>query len=286
MEIFDSHAHLISADRERYPPAPLSGTLRAGEFDDPVTVERLLGLMDAQGVTRALAVQRAHVYGFNNAYVLDAAECHPNRIKAMCMLNALDPSAQSLVRHWIRNRGVAGIRLTEPSKGADASWFASDQALGVWRAVSDLGGSMRLHFYRWNRDLCLAALTRVLEAMPDAIVVLDHLSNITAIARGPDFGVDAALLDFVRFPNVKILFSTINLARMKADGVPAMSVVERVVRSFGAERVMWGSDIGQSSGTYADMLALAREAVGTLSASQQSQVLRDSARDVYWPASP
>ncbi len=77
--MIDSHAHLISADAERYPTSPLSGELEPGALDNPVTAERLLALMDEQGIERALAVQRAHIYGFNNAYVCDAAARYPER---------------------------------------------------------------------------------------------------------------------------------------------------------------------------------------------------------------
>ncbi len=71
--MFDSHAHLISADSEQYPPAPPSGQLKPGELDDPLTVERLLSGNGQSGVEKAVLVQRGSVYGFNNDYVCDAA---------------------------------------------------------------------------------------------------------------------------------------------------------------------------------------------------------------------
>jgi len=44
--MIDSHAHLISANVDRYPPSPLSGTLEEGALDNPVTAERLIELLD------------------------------------------------------------------------------------------------------------------------------------------------------------------------------------------------------------------------------------------------
>lgn len=280
--MIDSHAHLISADVERYPPSPLSGELEPGALDNPVTVERLLALMDEQGVERALAVQRAHIYGFNNAYVCDAAARYPDRLRALGMVDALDPGIRRQVRHWVGERGAVGIRLTEPFKGADPSWLASREAMAAWETVSELGGSVRLHFYRWNRLACLKALKPVLVAFPQTTVVLDHFSNIAAEGGAPDHGVDASLLEMVDHPNVYLLYSMINLGKLAAQQMSAAPMVERVVREFGADRVMWGSDIAQSKGTYAQMATLARESVSLLSETEQRKVLHDTARAVYW----
>ena len=57
--LVDTHAHLVTGDTANYPPAPPSGELKPDDLADPMTVERLLGEMDANGVGRALLVQRA-----------------------------------------------------------------------------------------------------------------------------------------------------------------------------------------------------------------------------------
>ena len=75
--IFDSHAHVISEDFDRYPASPLSGKLDR-RLDDPMTAERLIREMDAARVRHAVLVQRAHVYGYDNRYVcyLGATRTH------------------------------------------------------------------------------------------------------------------------------------------------------------------------------------------------------------------
>ncbi|MPW10241.1 amidohydrolase family protein [Paraburkholderia sp. CNPSo 3155] len=280
--MIDSHAHLISTDVEKYPPSPLSGTLEANAFDNPVTAERLIDLLDAYGVEKALAVQRAHLYGFHNDYVVDSAEQYPDRLRSLCMIDALADNVEETVRYWVGQRGSVGIRLTEPNKGADSSWFASKQALRAWSAVSELGGSVRLHFYRWNRVAALEALQDVVKQFPNTPVILDHFSNIVGESGAPDYGVDEALLKFVDSPNVYLLYSMINLGKLKALELPAAPVVERVVRSFGADRVMWGSDIAQSKGEYKDMIQLAKDSVSSLSEADQRKVLHTTAERVYF----
>jgi predicted TIM-barrel fold metal-dependent hydrolase len=279
--IFDCHAHIISDDIERYPIQPLSGTVRSGDLDDPVTAERLLRQLDAHGVERAVVVQRAHVYGFDNSYVVDAADAYPDRLRPLCMVDARAADAQAQVRHWVAERGSIGIRLTEPFKGADTSWFASPQALLIWETAAELRVPLRLHLFRWNRSACLPVIAQLLSRYPQLPVVIDHLSNLAAEDGPPDYGLDEPLRALIEFPQLHLLFSTINLAKLATAGIPAAPVIEHLVDAFGAQRIMWGSDIGQSRGGYGEMVAMANAAVSTLTADDREQVLVRTGRTVY-----
>lgn len=278
---FDSHAHIVSDDHTRYRPAPLSGTLRAGDLDTPVTAEKLLNCMDENGVERALVVQRAHIYGFNNDYIVDCAQRYPDRLRAMCMVDALHPDVAQQIRHWV-DRGAIAIRLTEPHKGADTSWLASAQAMTAWETAAALSISMRVHLYRWNRDACLPVLKPLAERFPKMPLVIDHLSNLPAEAGPPDHGLDDSLRALAALPNVYLLFSTINLGPLSAKHIPAAPLLAHLVKEFGASRIMWGSDIAQSSGTYAQMRELADAAVSRLKREEQRQLMLDTGAKVYW----
>jgi predicted TIM-barrel fold metal-dependent hydrolase len=58
-------------------------------------------------------------------------------------------------------------------------------------------------------------------------------------------------------------------------------VITHLVRTFGAHRIMWGSDIGQSKGTYPQMLGSADAAVAALADDERRQLLADTGRAVY-----
>jgi L-fuconolactonase len=278
--IFDSHAHLVSDDFARYPPAPLSGKLDR-PLDDPMTAEKLLGLMDAQGVDRAVAVQRAHVYGYDNRYVCDAAQKYPDRLVAVCCIDAAATDAAERARFWLVERAAAGLRLTEPYKGSGIGWMASPAAKAVWQVAEELGSSLCLHMYRWNRIETLEAIPALLEEFPRVNLVIDHASNLAAEGGDPDHGVDAALAALARFERVYQKFTAINFGKMQTQGLPLAPVVTRVVKEFGADRVMWGSDVAQSPGTYAELLAMAAASAAELSANDQRQVLHDTGASLY-----
>ena len=278
--MFDSHAHIVSDDFERYPPAPLSGALDR-PLDDPMTAERLLRSMDSHGVERAVVVQRAHVYGYDNRYVCDAADRYPDRLTAVCCIDAEHADAAERARYWLVERAAAGLRLTEPRKDSGIGWFASPAARAVWSAAEELGASICLHMYRWNRLQTLEALPPLLTAFPRVVVIIDHVSNLLAEQGSPDFGVDAALAALGAFPGVIQKFTTINFGRLSSLGLPLAPVMRRVVAEFGAERVMWGSDVAQSAGAYADLVAMAEASTGELSAAQRQWVLSDTCASVY-----
>lgn len=278
--IYDCHAHLVSDDFDRYPPSPLSGTLDR-KLDDPMTAERLLREMDANAIERAVVVQRAHVYGYNNEYVVDSAKRYPDRLRAVVCVDPQASNGPERVRHWIQECGAVGIRLTEPFKGADTGWLNSPEAIETWKTAVELGASVCLHMYRWNRVESLVALKQVLDKFPESVVVLDHLSNIIPEQGAPDYGVDEPLLNLVQFPNVYLKLTTINLGRMAAESINPQPVIARALESFGAARFMWGSDVAQSAGSYSDLIKLGVDATSFLSEKDRKQVLYDTTQKVY-----
>lgn len=279
--MIDSHAHLIADDPVRFPPAPPSGELKPGELDNPMTTERLLGEMDKNGVARAVIVQRASIFGFDNRYVCTAAACYPDRLAAVCAVDATAPDAGDAVRRWVEEFGAAGIRLMELIKGSDLSWLALPRANEVWGAAHALRIPVCVHFFPWNRAKGLAALKEILQTFPSLTVVVDHFSNMNVRSGAPDYGFDTLLTDVAAFPGVRIKFTTVPLGRLNEAGIDAAPIVERVVKTFGAKRVMWGSDITQSPGSYSYMVELAHRAVATLGEADRRQILEDSVKAVY-----
>lgn len=279
--MIDSHAHLIADDPVRFPPAPPGGTLKPGELDDPMTPERLLGEMDRNGVARAVLVQRASIYGFDNRYVCAAAARYPERLAAVCAIDATAPKAGDAVRRWVGEHGAAGVRLMELIKGSDLSWLSSPRANEAWAAAHALRVPVCVHFFPWNRAEGLVALKAILRDFPDLTVVVDHFSNMNVRAGAPDYGFDQLLADVAAYPGVYIKFTTVPLGRLDEAGIDAAPIVERVIETFGAKRVMWGSDITQSPGSYSYMVELAHRAVAKLTEAERRSIFEESAMAVY-----
>ncbi|MFF5244220.1 amidohydrolase family protein [Streptosporangium sp. NPDC000095] len=286
--LIDAHAHLVTND-PAYPFNPPGGSVSDAVRDDPMTAERLLAAMRDHELSGAVAVQRAHVFGYDNSYVVDSAARHPDRLAAMCVLDAQAPDAARTVRHWAE-RGAAAVRLTSPGGNQHGGtpgteWFAGERAREVWRQASELGLSMCLHIYRWNRDESLRALAAVVREFPDTPVVLDHIASVETDRPAPYPGA-GELLALADLPQVHVKVTTLNFARIIAAGGAPSVVVEWLVSRFGAERVLWGSDVTQTAGAYADMVGIARESVSGLSARDAALVLGGTAASLYRIATP
>lgn len=279
--MIDSHAHILTDDVTRYPPAPPSGEIKPGELDDPMTIERLLGDMDKAGVDKAVLVQRGSVYGFDNSYVCDSVNLAPQRLAAVCAINGEGDDAAARVRHWVGTRGAVGVRFMELVRNQGIGWLDSETSRAAWRAAVDLDVPVCVHFFPWNREAGLDHLHAILTDLPNARVVIDHFSNMDVNAGAPDFGLDDRLARLEAFAGVAIKFTTIPLGRLDKAGVDAAPIVKRVVDHFGAGRVMWGSDVSQSPGTYDYMTELARKSVALLDQAQQDLVLDGACAAMY-----
>jgi L-fuconolactonase len=278
VELFDSHAHVVADDSQRYPLAPLGGVPGPADLASPMTAERLLAELEGTPVTRAVLVQRASLYGFDNRYVCESAEKYPGRFSAVAAIDARAEDAASQVHRWVRESGAVGIRLMEPRRDADLKWLTSPP---VWDAATELDVPVCVHFFRFNRLAGLAALERLLRSRPQVRVVVDHLSNLPAESGPPDYGLDPRLLALVKYPRVTLKFTTIPLGALEEQKLDTSAVLERVAREFGTERLMWGSDVTQSKGSYAYMIGLAARATAGLSSAQRRQVLCGTAQAMY-----
>lgn len=279
--MIDTHAHLLTGDTAAYPPSPPSGEFNPADLDDAMTVERLLEEMDATGVDKAALVQRGSVYGFDSSYVCDSAARFPERLAAVCSIDATAADCAETVRYWVNTRGAAGIRLMELVRGMDIAWLDSPLARDAWRAAAELNVPVCVHLFPWNRAEGLTRLKDILGAIPNLTVVIDHFAAIKSDAGPPDHGVDELLEAVAAFDGATVKFTTIPLGRLEAAGIDFRPVVKRVMDLFGASRMMWGSDVTQSPGTYEHMAALGRQAVEGMSTAEQEQVLAGTAQRVY-----
>ncbi|MEO0030876.1 MAG: hypothetical protein RIS94_634 [Pseudomonadota bacterium] len=281
MNLIDTHAHLVTGDIAAYPTSPPSGALNPGDLDNPMPVERLLAEMDASGVEKAVLVQRGSIYGFDSSYVCDSAARFPDRLVAVCSIDATAPDGANRMVHWVDQRGAVGIRLMELVKGMDIGWLDGPVARPVWEEAARLGAPVCVHFFPWNRVEGLTRLAGILRDIPGLSVVIDHFGAIRSDAGAPDHGVDDLLAGVAAHEGVSVKYTTIPLGRLAAAGIDARPVVRRVADLFGTDRMMWGSDITQSPGTYAEMVELGLRSVEGMTDAEREAVLSGTARRVY-----
>jgi predicted TIM-barrel fold metal-dependent hydrolase len=298
--LFDTHAHLISDDPVAYPPSPLRGTAEVTAMDYHVTADWLIGQMDRHGVAKAAIVQRGHVYGYDNRYIVDSGRRFPERFAPVVILDAQNPESPGALARMVREDGVRGARLAQTHIDFfDTAWLNSPAAMDFWRAAADLGVPMSVISFRRHLGWTLPALRFIAELFPALPIIVDHvgtphtLSNPekrkfieagldTTMPGAPDFGIAGTIGIFEALPNVHFKFTEIDVDRLRDGETDPADFVRRLADRFGADRLMWGSDLGQSEAPYEEKAAVARASASKLSPAERRAFLFGTADRLYF----
>jgi predicted TIM-barrel fold metal-dependent hydrolase len=299
-QLFDTHAHIIADDPIAYPPSLMRGKTELPKIPYSFTVEQLRAHMDTHGVAKACLVQRAHIYGYDNSYVLDAARQDPARFAAVAVVDAQNPQTPHLLRRMVQHEGLKGARIASPHAGdLDTAWLNSPDSMKTWDMCAELSLPMAVILFRLHLAYVLPALQFIAERYPALPIVIDHVgvphpSTYEAIwAKNlgydfpipgpPDYGIDFGLWRFETLRNVRLKFTEINLDRLADGKLDPAKFIRRLADQFGAERMVWGSDVGQSEAPYAEKAHMARESAALLSAEERAQFLFETADRLYFP---
>ena len=297
--LFDSHAHLVADDQTRYPRNPMQRAADApyrapgvigkpGGHHGPNPINevpdalRMLQWMKDENVDGIVAVQKRMIYRYDNSYILDSSDKYPDLFCAVVILDAEDAGTPALVRQYTRENGLAGVRLFGGRK-ADGSmpWLNSPNALKTWDVAQELGLVMDLEVLsEGGGGPSIPAIIELTRKYPDIRLVLDHLLE-PEMEEGEHFGLDERYEKLAGEKNIYFKFTSINLDICREADIPAGKVLRRAADMFGADHLMWGSDIGTSSGTYKDMVQRFLDAAVSLSPAELRAVGHDTGKRVF-----
>jgi 2-pyrone-4,6-dicarboxylate lactonase len=218
---WDCHVHVCGPSSE-YPYIQ-----RRHYTPNPAPPTELFAALDIAGIRHAVAVQMS-IYGTDNRYLLKALRRHPERLRAIAVVDVDTPDRQILE---LKEAGVVGIRLLEADGGVGTSNIEYFDGL-----CFELG---------WHMQVCIRS-SRYLELLPTlsklrARLVIDHMG-------WPDLGnsiADArfqAVLSLLRSSQNWVKVS--GAFRLSTIGPPYLDVVPyiRQLCEAAAGRVVWGSD--------------------------------------------
>jgi len=277
--MYDSHAHVISDDLAAFPVANPEDPVVAERLKAPFTAEQLLGEMDRAGVDKALLVQRGQVYRFDNRYILAAARASGGRLKAVCGINAAEPDCGAVVAR-LHEEGAVGMRLMARMGDQSFGWLDGEHSAGFWAMAAERALPVCVHFFGWNREEGVQRLALMLDRYPIADLVIDHLTN-SPIESAEACGIDATVRAMGERANVALKFTAIPLNDLAERAIDAGQVLGAYLSLFGADRLLWGSDVTQSSGSYDEIVARGRAAVAGFAPEVQDSLLEQTVARIY-----
>lgn len=285
--LYDTHAHFFTADVQHFPldargaregEQALTRRVRAHP-NDAATVLRE---WHAHHVSGGVGVQYASAYKSDNRYLLYVRSRHPRDIAAVVILDPLADDTSAVLARMAAQAGIAGLRLTGTA-GADGDfpWIDSPEADRCWAAARDLGlvvVIMALPAVMSERQL--SAVAAVADRYPGVPIILDHIG--WALGPAPDYGLDTVARALASRPNVFFKFTTLNIDMIEKQGGDTAAYLRRAVDLFGADRLMWGSDFGNSQEPYADMVGDIRRAGASLTPAERRQLFRETGVRLFW----
>lgn len=297
--LYDSHAHLISDDLERYPQHPVRVTLESLPEDSPFdpgimgfpgglhgpdptnlkpTAEQLHVWMQEENVVGIAAVQKGLVYRTDNSYIVDAAGLFPKEMHAVIIIDPMEDKTLPMIRE-LSERGVIGVRFFPIRVKDRIAWLSSPQSLAVWQLADELGLIVDIEAPGAGKEDLIPLIEDMADRFPGLSIVLDHIFLPTV--TDPDFGISSNYDGLAARDNVHVKWTSLNMDAIHVKHVAPEDVLRRAVDFFGADRVMWGSDIGTSSGTYKEMVTRAHSSTLHLTQEEKRKVLHDTGRRVF-----
>jgi predicted TIM-barrel fold metal-dependent hydrolase len=276
--IIDIHPHIVSPDTKTYPLDPLGGTQSTWSTERPTTYDDLLRAMDEAGVARAAIVHSSTAYGYDNSYVADAVKAVPARFTGVYSIDVLAPDAVKTFDQWLA-RGCSGMRLftTGSTLPNQATWFADPKTYPFWE-----------HAAAKNIPVCvqmkqegIPLLRQVMDKFPKVRIILDHLSQ-TPFQGGPPYVGAANFLALAKYPQVYLKITPINVTPKAGWGKGAPETFfGKMIDTFGADRIGWGSNFPNSVGTLKQILTAAQKAFSFAKSSDQDWIFGRTALELY-----
>jgi predicted TIM-barrel fold metal-dependent hydrolase len=273
----DIHPHVISDDEGAYPPAPLFGKRSDWSQERPSTVESLIAAMDEADVDKAAVVHSSTTYGFDNSYVVDACNLYSDRLLAVGSVDVLEPDAPQTIRNWV-DRGLGGLRVFTggSTKEFDASELDDPRAYPAWELLGELGLTMCIQ----TGPVGLPAVVSLAKRFPTVKIILDHLGR-PDVTDGAPYAAAQSLWDLAPVESIYFKLTPRIMGDSKKGAATPETLFPKMVETFGAKRLAWGSNFPTSPGTLSEILATAKDRLSTLSAEDQEWIFHKTAQTLY-----
>lgn len=188
-----------------------------------------LSMLGATGMERGVLVQPS-VYGVDNRLVLDAVRCHPERLRAVVVVDA---KVQDRAIADMHAAGARGFRINLLFKGGVSI-----------TALQEL--SERVAEFGWHAQLLIdiRGLDEEMHGQLNALpvpVVFDHMGHFPA-ALGTEWEGFRRMVDLALAGRAWIKLSgAYRVAPDNPSGAAVRNVAEKLLRVV-PERLVWGSD--------------------------------------------
>ena len=230
----DAHQHFWQISRGDYDWM----TDDVADIRHDILPSDLSSLIDRHGITGTVVVQAAATVA-ETEFLLGLAENNDFIKGVVGWVDLEDADASQTLDRLMQSTAFKGVRpMLQDIE--DSNWISQPKVMANLAALAERG--LRLDALVVPRHL--KVLAQVAKELPELAIVIDHCAK-PVIADGADAG-DAwrdGMARLAEFPNLMCKISGLANEAGPGWGTEQLQpVVDHVLRQFGADRVMWGSD--------------------------------------------
>ena len=240
MKVVDAQVHSWMFETPEYPwdhDFPLKDHLIT-----PIPFEDLIVAMNDANVDAALLVVPG-IYGWDNRYGQAAAVAYPDRLGVIGRLEPSAPEHLERLGALMQQPGMRGIRINGGESGSWSGGYYDD----LLAAAGELGVPVCVR----PKPSSLCELGDVVHRQPNTQLIIDHLglgAPPINTSIGDQFENLPELLRLAKFPNIAVKLSAV--PALSNESFPFRDIwdpLRKVVDTFGADRLMWGTDFTRTA---------------------------------------
>jgi L-fuconolactonase len=118
---------------------------------------------------------------------------------------------------------------------------------------------------------------------PRVNIVLDHIGFPKPKDLPVTQGLTPQHIALAQIPNVYYKFTTLLIEQFHTDNVDPRRFLEYMVKTFTANKMVWGSDVGNTPGSMFGWVQYALDAASGLDQAQQKALFHDTATGIFIP---
>jgi L-fuconolactonase len=238
VQIIDSQVHIWAENTPERPWAPnMEGRAHLSE---PLSAEKLLGMMDQAGVDAAILVPPS-LEGDRNDLALAAARKFSDRFAVMGRIDLANPASRAALATWRDQPGMLGVRLTfhRPDTRPQLTDGTADW---LWPAAEAHGIPVMVH-----APDRLPRLAEIAERHPGLTIIVDHMGFGRETMDASALAGAARVAALAHCRNVFVKVSA--LPCFSSEPYPFRNLnkpLRDVIAAFGPRRCFWGTDLSRT----------------------------------------
>jgi predicted TIM-barrel fold metal-dependent hydrolase len=294
VKLFDTHAHFYTYEPDKYffdGSGSRYGKERmiAKAKANPMDAKAVFKFWDSIGVVAGTGVQYNSTYGTDNTYLLEVCRAHPDRAMPVVILSPTDAKTPGTLQKWAKEERLAAIRWTGSARGSATPPWLSPESEPSWKVCNDLGLSVVLMPLGGGGSV-LTQIAAFADKYPNVKIAMDHIGFPRPEVLPETFGLTPEHYELARHKNVYYKLTNFLVSEMEAGAKTASKpmvalkpFVEHMVKTFGADHLMWGSDYGNVEVDDVQYTKNMIAATAGLSARDKSAFFYDTAVATFVP---